>query len=191
MGLGAGVGFIYWHTKGALPFLGGRANLERPGVEGLEKAVGRRTGVAVESFRTDSARKAEKTLLDMLTADQPVMLVLDMGYLPYFDFGGQEFHFGYHVVVACGYDHETQQVLVADRDKELHPLPMADLAKARGSKYQPFPPHHAWYTFEFDRAASARASRSTQSNPRVRCGNARTSDQQFRCKRNKQSCPTH
>ena len=150
LGLGAGVGFIYWHTKGALPFLGGRANIERPGVEGLEKVVGRRTGVTVESFRTDSARKAEKTLLDMLAADQPVMLVLDMGYLPYFDFGGQEFHFGYHVVVACGYDHETQQVLVADRDKELHLVPMADLAKARGSKYQPFPPHHAWYTFEFD-----------------------------------------
>lgn len=150
LGLGEGVGFIYWHTKGALPFLGGRANIERPGVEGLEKVVGRRTGVTVESFRTDSARKAEKTLLDMLAADQPVMLVLDMGYLPYFDFGGQEFHFGYHVVVACGYDRETQQVLVADRDNELHPVPMADLAKARGSKHQPFPPHHAWYTFEFD-----------------------------------------
>lgn len=45
LGLGAGVGFIYWHTKGTLPFLGGRANLERPGEEGLEKAVGRHTGV--------------------------------------------------------------------------------------------------------------------------------------------------
>ncbi len=150
LGLGAGVGFIYWHTKGTPPFLGGRANLERPGVEGLEKAIGRRTGVAVESFRTGSARKAEKSLLEMLAADQPVMLILDMGYLPYFDFGGQEFHFGYHVVVACGYDPETRQVLVADRDKKLHTVPLEDLAKARGSKHQPFPPQHAWYTFNFD-----------------------------------------
>ena len=149
LGLGAGVGFIYWHTKGTLPFLGGRANLERPGVEGLEKTVGRRTGVGVESCRTESGRKAEKTLLEMLSADQPVMIILDMGYLPYFDFGGREFHFGYHVVVACGYDPESEQVLVADRDKELHPVAMADLAKARGSKHQPFPPHHAWYTFDF------------------------------------------
>lgn len=149
LGLGAGVGLIYWHTRGTLPFLGGRANLERPGVEGFEKTIGRRTGVKVETFRTSSAAKAEKTLLDMLLAEQPVMLVLDMGFLPYFDFGGQEYHFGYHVVVACGYDPQTRQVLLADRDKSLHPVSLEILAKARGSKYKPFPPKHAWYIFDF------------------------------------------
>jgi hypothetical protein len=149
LGLGAGVGFIYWHTKGTLPFLGGRANLERPGVEGFEKAIGRRTGVKVENFHTSSAAKAEKTLLDMLLAGQPVMLVLDMGFLPYFDFGGQEYHFGYHVVVACGYDPQARLVLLADRDEALHPVSLETLAKARGSKYKPFPPKHAWYKFDF------------------------------------------
>jgi hypothetical protein len=158
LGLGAGVGFIYWHTRGALPFLGGRANIKRPGEEGLEKAIGRRTGVAVASIRTDSASKAEKTLLEMLEADQPVMLILDMGYLPYFDFGGQEFHFGYHAVVACGYDPGERQVLIADRDQELHPVSMEDLAKARGSKYKPFPPQHAWYTFNFSHAQPPKPS---------------------------------
>jgi hypothetical protein len=147
-----GVGFIYWHTTGTLPFLGGRANLERPGEEGLEKAIGRRTGVTVTSTRTGSARRAEKALLEMLAAGQPVMLILDMGYLPYFDFGGQEFHFGYHSVVACGYDLAARLVLVADRDQELHPVSLDDLAKARGSKYKPFPPHHAWYSFDFSHA---------------------------------------
>jgi hypothetical protein len=149
LGLGAGVGFIYWHTKGTLPFLGGRANLERPGVEGFEKAIGRRTGVKVGTFRTSSAAKAENTLLDMLLDGQPVMLVLDMGFLPYFDFGGQEYHFGYHVVVACGYDPQARQVLLADRDDALHPVSLETLEKARGSKYKPFPPKHAWYKFEF------------------------------------------
>lgn len=149
LGLGAGVGFIYWHTKGTQPFIGGRANIERPGVEGLEKAIGCRTGVKVECYRTNSEKKAEKTLLDLLNEGEPVMLILDMGYLPYFDFGGQDFHFGYHVVVACGYDPETQQLLIADRDQELHPVLMEDLARARGSKYKPFPPHNAWYTFDF------------------------------------------
>jgi len=149
LGLGSGVGFIYWHTAGSLPFLGGRSNLERPGEEGLEKAIGRRTGVKVESFHTESASKAEKALLEMLQANQPVMLILDMGYLPYFDFGGREYHFGYHAVVACGYDAETGQVLIADRDTEIHPVPLQDLAKARGSKYKPFPPHHRWYAFDF------------------------------------------
>lgn len=45
-----------------------------------------------------------------------------MGYPPYFDFGGQEFHFGYHVVLACGYNPETRLVLIADRDEVLHPV---------------------------------------------------------------------
>ena len=152
LGLGSGVGFVYWHMKGALPFIGGRANIERPGEEGLEKTVGRRTGVQVSSSHTDSAAKAEKTLLVELAASRPVMLVLDMGFLPYFDFGGTEYHFGYHVVVACGYDPQGHQVLLADRDEALHPVSLAALAQARGSTYKPFPPHHAWYAFDFSRS---------------------------------------
>ncbi len=152
LGLGAGVGFVYWHMKGALPFIGGRANFERPGEEGLEKVIGRRTGVEVSSFHTESAAKAEKALLGQLAAGQPVMLVLDMGFLPYFDFGGREYHFGYHVVVACGYDPQNRQVLLADRDEALHPVALATLAQARGSTYKPFPPHHAWYAFDFSRS---------------------------------------
>jgi len=148
LGLGAGVGFVYWHMKGQPPFLGGRGNVARPGVEGLEKTTGRRTGVVVENYTTRSARKAEKALLEMLDAGQPVMIQCDMGFLPY-DFGGREYHFGGHVVVVCGYDAETRQVLIADRDEELHPVSMEDLAKARGSKFKPFPPEHMWYTFDF------------------------------------------
>jgi hypothetical protein len=149
LGLGTGVGFIYWHMKGALPFLGGRANIERPGVEGLEKTVGRRTGVVVQSYRTGSAKRAEQRLLELLHATQPVMLILDMGYLPYFHFDGEEFHFGYHAVVACGYDPTSKEVLLADRDQPLHTVPMAALRQARSSTYKPFPPQHGWYEFEF------------------------------------------
>ncbi len=149
LGLGAGVGFVYWHQKGQPPIIGGRGNFERPGVEGLEKTTGRRTGVVVESYTTSSARKAERTLLEMLEAGQPVMIHCDMGFLPYFDFGDTEYHFGGHAVVVCGYDPSTRQVLIADRDGELHPVSMDDLEKARGSTYKPFPPRHKWYTFDF------------------------------------------
>jgi hypothetical protein len=148
LGIGSGVGFIYWHMKGTPPLIGGRANFERPGEEGLEKTAGRRTGVQVESFHTSSARKAERTLLEMLDAGQPVMIYCDMGFLPYFDFGDTEYHFGGHVVVVCGYDVETRQVLIADRDG-VYPVSMEDIEKARGSKYKPFPPTHKWYTFDF------------------------------------------
>jgi len=76
------------------------------------------------------------------------MLQVDMGFLPYFDFRGTDYHFGGHAVVACGYDPETDRVLIADRDG-LYEVPMNDLAKARNSTYKPFPPRNRWYTFDF------------------------------------------
>jgi len=91
-----------------------------------------------------------------------VMLQVDMGYLPYFDFGGYDYHFGAHMVVACGHDPATRQVLIADRDKELYPVALDDLAKARGSKHQPFSPKHRWYTFDFSRKRQPTAAEVRQ-----------------------------
>jgi hypothetical protein len=149
LGLGSGVGFIYWHSKGSDPFYGGRANMERPGHEGLEKTAGRRTGVTVESFSTSSAKKAEKSLLAMLSAGEPVMVYVDMGFLPYLSLP-EGYHFGAHTVVVGGYDPEGDELLIADRDAQNHTISRADLAAARGSTYKPFPPRHQWYTFDFD-----------------------------------------
>jgi hypothetical protein len=134
--------------KGTAPFFGGRANVGRPGEEGLEKTAGSRTGVRIEPHRTLSARKAEAAVLDLLEAEEPVMVQLDMGFLPYFDFP-KEYHFGGHVVVLAGYNPETRQVLVADRDGEFHQVSLETLARARGSDFKPFPPKNTWYTFDF------------------------------------------
>ena len=145
LGLGAGVSFMYWHAKGQPPFIGGRG-MPKPS---MEEIAGQRTGVEVKTYTTSSARKAEQTMLAMLDAGQPVMLQVDMGFLPYFDFGGTDYHFGGHAVVACGYDAAARQVLIADRDDDLHPVSLEDLEKARGSTYKPFPPEHKWYAFDF------------------------------------------
>ncbi|WP_420642449.1 BtrH N-terminal domain-containing protein [Candidatus Leptofilum sp.] len=144
LGLGEGVGYIYWQQKGAPPFMGGRSQ-PKPSMEAL---AAQRTGVKLGSHSTSSSRKAKKTLLEMLNSGQPVMLQVDMGFLPYFDFGGTEYHFGGHTVVACGYDETTDTVLISERDG-LYPVPMADLAKARNSKFKPFPPKNRWLTFDF------------------------------------------
>ncbi|MFO7680596.1 MAG: BtrH N-terminal domain-containing protein [Chloroflexota bacterium] len=144
LGLGEGVGYIYWHQKGGIPFIGGRAQ-PKPSMEEL---AAQRSGVTAASFATASSSKAKKALLDILAAGQPAMLQVDMGFLPYFDFGGEEYHFGGHAVVACGYDAETDSVLIAERDG-LYPVPLADLEKARGSTFKPFPPKNRWYTFDF------------------------------------------
>ena len=119
-GLGEGTGYIYWHQKGTLPFIGVRAN-PKPSVEEL---AGQRTGVIITPYTTTSARKAEKSLIDLLEQNIPVMLQVDMGFLPYFDFQGEEYHFGGHLIVACGYDEANHSVLIADRDSELHPVLM-------------------------------------------------------------------
>lgn len=145
LGLGEGVGYMYWHQKGQPPFIGGRGMPE----QGLEALVCQRLGVKVSDHTTSSAKKAESTLVELLTQGTPVMLQVDMGLLPYFDFGGTEYHFGGHAVVACGYDADTGTVLIADRDAELHPVPMAVLQQARGSTYKPFPPKNRWLTFDF------------------------------------------
>ena len=79
LGLGEGVGFIYWHMEGTPPLLGGRANTGRPGEEGMEATAGRRLGVAVRCTRTTSARKAEEALVRSLSARAPSMLQVRHG----------------------------------------------------------------------------------------------------------------
>lgn len=145
LGLGEGVCFGYFHYKGQPPFIGGRG-MPKPSMEEL---AAQRTGVKIAPHTTSSARKAKEALVALLTAGQPVMLQVDMGFLPYFDFGGQEYHFGGHAIVACGYNPETDEVLIADREEALDPVPMADLEKARGSTFKPFPPKNCWWTFDF------------------------------------------
>ena len=147
LGLGGGVGFMYWHMKGIDPFLGGRAK-GRSG-QGFEQGAGSRTGVLVEEFSTSSVHKAEDSLMALLEDEQPVMVQVDMGFLPYFDFGGFDYHFGGHMIVVCGYDNKSNQVIVADRDKALHAISLEDLRKACGSKHKPFPPKHRWFTLDF------------------------------------------
>ena len=74
LGLGRGLGFTYFHIKGADPFYGGRANIGRPGDEGLEKTAGRRTGVVAVSHATSSARAAQAALRELLEAAEPVLV---------------------------------------------------------------------------------------------------------------------
>ena len=147
LGIGGGVGFIYWHMKGQPPFIGGRGK-GNP-AQGFETCVGERTGVQISDFTTSSHRKARNSLIDNLENEQPVMMYVDMGFLPYFDFGGQEYHFGGHMVVVCGWDRASETVLLADRDKGFHPVSLADLEQARASTYKPFPPKNRWFSFDF------------------------------------------
>jgi hypothetical protein len=153
LGLGAGLGFMYWKTTAGAEtsvFIGGRGNNKD-----FFGDIGRRTGAAIETAYTSSARKAEEELLARLREREPVMLFGDMGFLPWFDFP-EGYHFGGHSFVACGFDGE-RRVLASDMDPKASGLkkgfyqqiPLERLAEARGSPHKPFPPRNARVEFGF------------------------------------------
>jgi hypothetical protein len=150
LGLGAGMGFIYWSPKGGYPFVGGRGN-----PKGFFTDLGARTGVRITETSTASEKKAETDLVDRLKRREPVMVFGDMGYLPWFDMPG-EYHFGGHTFVICGYDGKDR-VLVSDMDQKASGLKkgfyfattLDKIRVARNSKFKPFPPKNASFDFDF------------------------------------------
>jgi len=134
LGLGAGMGFMYWHQKGIPPFIGGRGN-----VKNFFQDLGKRTSVPIELKSTSSEKKAKRNLLDKLLRREPVMVYADMGFLPWFDLP-EGYHFGGHTFVICGYDGQDP-VLASDMDQKAtglkrgfyYPITLEQLGKARNS----------------------------------------------------------
>lgn len=153
LGLGAGMGFVYWQMKMGFSttiFVGGRANMKH-----FFQDLGARTGVQIREVTTSSATKAEATLLQALVEKQPVMLGGDMGFLDWLHFPAG-YHFGGHTFVVCGYD-GANTVLASDMDPKATglkkgfyaPISLEQLRKARSSPFKPFPPKNLHLEFDF------------------------------------------
>ncbi len=153
LGLGAGMGYIYWKMKigdGHMVFIGGRANNKN-----FFADIGKRTGVEIRKRSTTSRKRAEKALLDQMNKKEPLMVFGDMGFLPWFDFP-EDYHFGGHTFVICGYD-GGDVFLASDMDPAAaglkkgfyHEISSDQLATARGSKFKPFPPKNTYLEFDF------------------------------------------
>ena len=159
LGLGAGMGFIYWQMKGNpdtgitdYVFIGGRGNTKN-----FFDDLGKRTGVEIRQISTSSQRKAEASLLEKLNKKEPVMMFGDMGFLPWFDLP-DDYHFGGHTFVICGYD-EKDKVLASDMEQKVsglkkgfyYPITLEELSKARNSSFKPFPPKNSYFDFDFSK----------------------------------------
>jgi len=153
LGLGAGMGFIYWQMKfgdSDYVFIGGRGNTKN-----FFEDLGKRTGVKIDQISTSSQKKAEEMLLAKLNKNEPVMVFGDMYFLPWFDIP-TEYHFGGHTFVVCGYNGKDT-VLASDMDHKVsglkkgfyYPITLKQLGKARGSKFKPFPPKNTYLEFDF------------------------------------------
>lgn len=161
LGLGAGMGFIYWRMGGGrqsgpksefgdIVFIGGRGN-----VKNFFKDVEKRTGVKIAVKSTTSEKKSEAVLIEKLLKKEPVMVYGDMGFLPWFELP-KGYHFGGHTFVICGFDGENT-VLASDIDQKAsglkkgfyYPISLEQLRKARNSSYKPFPPKNTYLEFDF------------------------------------------
>jgi hypothetical protein len=153
LGLGAGMGFIYWQMRmgpSTSIFVGGRGNAKN-----FFSDLSKRIGVEIREVTTSSAGKAEVSLLRALADRQPVMLGGDMGFLQWFHFPAG-YHFGGHTFVVCGYDGD-KTVLASDMDPKMAglkrgfyaPISLEQLRKARNSPFKPFPPKNLRLEFDF------------------------------------------
>ncbi len=154
LGLGAGMGFIYWKMsmgQDSYVFIGGRANNKD-----FFSDLGRRTGVKISVISTSSAGKAEKALIDKMKEKRPVMMFGDMGFLPWFKDLPADYHFGGHTFVICGFD-GSNTVLASDMEQRpgglkkgfYFPVTLEQLRKARSSTFKPFPPRNTYLGFDF------------------------------------------
>lgn len=138
LGLGGGIGFIYWYMKSmSSPFIGCRNGK----VTDFLVNVCRKIGAEVDIIETASPQKGYEALKELVNSGEPVIVYGDMAYLPYFVIP-ETAHFGGHAFVVFGLDEKKDEVYIYDRGKNPATVSINDLAKARGSKFSPFPPKH-------------------------------------------------
>ena len=145
LGLGGGVGFIYWHMKlMPSPFIGTRYGKGTDFPENICKRI----GASMTVFETSSPKKGYDELKTMLRQGEPVVVYGDMAYLPYFAVP-EIAHFGGHVFVVFGLDEKREEVYIYDRGTNPVTVNLSDLQKARGSKFPPFPPKHRLLNIQY------------------------------------------
>ncbi len=138
LGLGGGIGFIYRYMKMMpAPFVGGRSG---KGTDFVTN-ICHRIGAEVTIIETASAKKGYQELKALLSSGEPAVVYGDMAYLPYFALP-EVAHFGGHVFVVFSLDEEANKVHIYDRSRKPVTVTIDDLARARGSKFPPFPPKH-------------------------------------------------
>ncbi|MGC1121905.1 MAG: BtrH N-terminal domain-containing protein [Candidatus Methanofastidiosia archaeon] len=137
LGLGGGLGFIYWYMKQMpAPFVGGRSGGRNE--EFMTKMMERMGGKG-SLFETGSIKRGHGHLMEVLRRGEPVYTYVDMAYLPYLALPGDA-HFGAHTIVVYGVDEQEDSVHVSDRGNGPFTVSVEDLTNARNSKFPPFQP---------------------------------------------------
>jgi len=126
-GLGQGLGFIYWDSKGMdFPFIGGRV---KPDV--LTANLAGTLGLTVRIQETSSVDKARQNVRSCIDRGIPVGLKLDSYYLDYFT---NKVHFAGHYAVVYGMDDEYAFLADTGQQGGQVKTSLTSLAAARNAK---------------------------------------------------------
>ncbi|MDF2835012.1 MAG: lantibiotic transporter [Paenibacillus sp.] len=126
-GLGQGLGFIYWDSKGLdFPFIGGRV---KPDL--LTANLARGLGLTFNFLETSSVDKAWHDVRRCVDQGIPVGLKLDSYYLDYF---ANKVHFAGHYAVLYGYDEEKAYMADTRQQGGLVETRLTNLSSARNAK---------------------------------------------------------
>ncbi|MFF3926440.1 BtrH N-terminal domain-containing protein [Paenibacillus lactis] len=126
-GLGQGLGFIYWDSKGMdFPFIGGRVKVDQ-----LTANLADMLGLTVNVQETSSVDKAWRNVRSCIERGIPVGLKLDSYYLDYFT---SKVHFAGHYAVLYGMDDEYAYMADTGQQGSLVKTRLTSLAEARNAK---------------------------------------------------------
>ncbi|GAB3962065.1 BtrH N-terminal domain-containing protein [Streptomyces sparsus] len=126
-GLGSGLSFVYWDSKGlGFPFLGGRVKPFE-----LTRNLAASLGLELLVKETTSPRKAWQNVAAHIDAGRPVGLQLDSYHLDYFT---TKAHFGGHVVAMYGYDEQDAYLVDTEPQGGAVSTSLTGLARARAER---------------------------------------------------------
>ena len=145
-GLGGGMGLGYLKFKNQNPMIGGRQN-------DFEKNLAKLLNIPLKIFRTKNQEEGWNRLRSYLENNQPMAINIDMAYLPYRlgDLPRDDYHFGMHGVVICGYNPEKKTVSIADTEyKQIQEITLEELSAGRNASYNRWlDPYNFIYEFDF------------------------------------------
>ena len=155
-GIGEGLDFTYINLADA-PMVSGRVKVGE-----FEDTLSKRLGVSIRVRQGKDYSKVFNKAKEMIDADNPVLVYVDMPYMDYLGMNKNS-HFGGHSVVLFGYDDEKESFYVSERDNSDYPIrtpkgkicddyhlvSYAQMQKARGSNHRPFPANNKYLEFDF------------------------------------------
>lgn len=153
--------------EGGFPFLGGR-------VLDLKENFSKNSGIKVVDFQPENPQEAYDWIKNNLKKNIPVVLRVDMRYLPYRyggKYGPKYSSFGWHFVTLVKLDEKENYAYITETDEQglntIEKIKITDLAKARDSKEGSFKADNYCYYFENPDKTVMDYKRSLKSSLRI------------------------